>query len=63
VADGLVERINAMTKGRESREEWLARQRAECIDEEQWRQEYCCVPADEAKRLHYQAIARSDIPR
>ena len=30
------------------REEWLARQRAECIDEEQWLQEYCCVPADEA---------------
>ena len=30
------------------REEWLRRQRAECIDEEQWLQEYCCVPADEA---------------
>ena len=30
------------------REEWLARQRAECIDEEQWLQEYCCVPANEA---------------
>ena len=29
------------------RQEWLARQRAECIDEEQWLQEYCCVPADE----------------
>jgi phage FluMu gp28-like protein len=27
---------------------WLARQRAECIDEEQWLQEYCCVPADES---------------
>lgn len=27
---------------------WLAKQRAECIDEEQWQQEYCCVPADEA---------------
>jgi phage FluMu gp28-like protein len=31
-----------------AREEWLRRQRAECIDEEQWLQEYCCVPADEA---------------
>jgi phage FluMu gp28-like protein len=29
------------------REEWLKQQRAECIDEEQWLQEYCCVPADE----------------
>ena len=27
---------------------WLAQQRAECIDEEQWLQEYCCVPADES---------------
>jgi phage FluMu gp28-like protein len=31
-----------------TREEWLRRQRAECIDEEQWLQEYCCSPADEA---------------
>jgi phage FluMu gp28-like protein len=31
-----------------ARQEWLRRQRAECIDEEQWLQEYCCVPADEA---------------
>jgi len=30
-----------------SREEWMARQRAECINQEQWLQEYCCVPADE----------------
>ena len=30
------------------REEWLAQQRAECIDEEQWLQEYCCIPADES---------------
>ncbi len=29
------------------REAWLAKQRAECIDEEQWLQEYCCIPADE----------------
>jgi phage FluMu gp28-like protein len=31
-----------------AREDWLERQRAECIDEEQWLQEYCCVPANEA---------------
>ena len=31
-----------------AREQWLLRQRAECIDEEQWLQEYCCVPANEA---------------
>jgi phage FluMu gp28-like protein len=48
VEQGLVEKINAATGGNDSRETWLARQRAECIDEEQWLQEYCCVPADEA---------------
>jgi phage FluMu gp28-like protein len=31
-----------------SRADWLARLRAECIDEEQWLQEYCCTPADES---------------
>jgi len=30
------------------RGQWLAQQRAECIDEEQWLQEYCCIPADES---------------
>jgi len=63
VEQGLVERINLANARRgvsaaapgqagpepaPTREEWLARQRAECIDEEQWLQEYCCVPANEA---------------
>jgi phage FluMu gp28-like protein len=63
VAQGLVERINAAQTRRgatvgesdradaepgPTREQWLARQRAECIDEEQWLQEYCCVAANEA---------------
>lgn len=48
VADGIVEKINAATGKHETREEWLQRQRAECIDEEQWLQEYCCIPADES---------------
>lgn len=48
VEQGIVEKINAATGRNESREDWLARQRAECIDEEQWLQEYCCIPADES---------------
>lgn len=48
VDEGLVEKINAAANRNESRAEWLARQRSECIDEEQWLQEYCCVPADES---------------
>ena len=45
---GLVERINAKTGRAESREEFLQRLRAGCIDQEHWLQEYCCVPADES---------------
>jgi phage FluMu gp28-like protein len=48
VAHGLVEKINAASGRNESREEFLARLRRECIDEEQWLQEYCCIPADES---------------
>lgn len=48
VAQGLVERINQKSGRAESREEFLRRLRAECLDQEQWLQEYCCVPADEA---------------
>ena len=32
----------------ESRQAWLSKIRSECLDEEQWLQEYCCVPADES---------------
>jgi phage FluMu gp28-like protein len=49
VDDGLVEKINKATGRKDTREGWLARQRAECIDEQQWMQEYCCIPADESQ--------------
>jgi phage FluMu gp28-like protein len=48
VEDGIVEKINAVTGRNESRADWLLRQRAECLDEEQWLQEHCCIPADES---------------
>lgn len=48
VDQGLVERINAKTGREESREAFVARLRRECIDEEHWLQEYCCIPADES---------------
>jgi phage FluMu gp28-like protein len=47
IDQGLVERINAKTGRHESRAAFLERLHAECIDEEQWNQEYCCLPADE----------------
>ena len=32
----------------ESREEFVARTRAECLDEQQWLEEYCCQPCDDS---------------
>ena len=48
VEQGLVEKINAASGRDESRADFLARIERECIDHEQWLQEYCCIPADEA---------------
>jgi phage FluMu gp28-like protein len=57
VEQGLVERINQKTGRNESPADFLGRLRAECIDDEQWLQEYCCVPADEsAAFLSYDMI-------
>jgi phage FluMu gp28-like protein len=47
VSQGLVEKINAATGTHQSREAFLHRLESECIDKEQWNQEYCCLPADE----------------
>lgn len=61
VEQGIVEKINAATGGTQSREEWLAQQKAECIDEEQWLQEYCCIPADEASAfISYELITKCE---
>jgi phage FluMu gp28-like protein len=46
VDEGIVERINKKTGRNETREAFLKRLRAECVDEESWLQEYCCTPAD-----------------
>ncbi len=57
VEQGLVEKINLASGKNETREEWLARMRRECIDEEQWLQEYCCIPADESSAfISYEMI-------
>ena len=47
VEQGIVPRINEKSGRNETNEEFLARTRAECADEESWLQEYCCQPADE----------------
>jgi phage FluMu gp28-like protein len=48
VGQGLVEKINQKTGGNESRADFIARLESECIDQEQWDQEYCCIPASES---------------
>lgn len=61
VEQGIVEKINAATNKQETREEFLDRLKRECIDEEQWLQEYCCIPADDATAfISYELIARCE---
>src|SRR5882724_518173 len=57
VEQGLVEKINEKTGRDESRADFIRRLKSECIDEEQWLQEYCCIPADESSAfLSYEML-------
>src|SRR5882724_6451109 len=57
VEQGLVEKINEKTDRHESRADFIRRLKSECIDEEQWLQEYCCIPADESSAfLSYEML-------
>ena len=47
VAEGLLDRINEKSGRNETPEQFLKRTEAECIDKDQWLQEYCCVPSDD----------------
>lgn len=58
VSEGLVQRINEKSGGNQTNEQFMRRIHAECIDEEQWLQEYCCQPADESSAfITYDMIA------
>src|SRR5438552_3694579 len=48
IEEGIVERINEKSGRNETREQFYERIHAECIDEDQWNQEYRCIPADES---------------
>src|SRR5882724_4695118 len=42
---------------------WLGRVRAECLDEAQWLQEYCCTPADESSAfITFELLAACEDP-
>jgi phage FluMu gp28-like protein len=58
---GLVEKINTKSGGNETRTDFMDRTKAECIDEEQWQQEYCCIPADDSSAfITYEMISGVD---
>jgi len=60
VAMGVVGKINEKTGRSETPEEFLKRMRQMCVDEEQWTQEFCCIPADENSAfLSYELIERN----
>ncbi len=63
VDQGLVERINEKTGKSESREDYVKRIESECLDQEQWLQEYCCVPCDDSTAfLTYEMITAVEEP-
>jgi phage FluMu gp28-like protein len=47
VSQGLVDRINKIAGRNQLPSQFIQRLRSECLDEEQWQQEYCCQPSDE----------------
>jgi phage FluMu gp28-like protein len=58
VDDGIVDRIMKRRTTAEEQQAWLDDLKAECLDEDQWLQEYMCVPIDEANAfLSYEMLA------
>lgn len=56
--DGIVDRIFKRPTTPEEQQQWLDDLKAECLDEDQWLQEYMCVPIDEANAfLSYEMLA------
>ncbi|MEK7382764.1 MAG: terminase family protein, partial [Elusimicrobiota bacterium] len=48
VREGLADRIVGRELTDDERAAWTEEQRASCLDEETWQQEFCCQPIDEA---------------
>jgi len=61
-ADGLLDKIRGHATTQEEREAWLAELKADCFDESDWLQEYCCIPVDEATAfLPYDLITNCEL--
>lgn len=63
-AEGFVERVNAVSGGNATREEWLRRMRARCRTEEAWKTQYLIEPgSDGSAFLSYDLIAGCETER
>jgi len=63
IEQGIVERINERTRRNESGPDFEKRTKAECIDDEQWAQEYCCQPADESSAfITFEMLTANEAP-
>ena len=63
VRAGLVEKINQKMETKMTREEFLEQCKRECIDDEQWLQEHCCIPCDdESVFLEYDLLSKCKSP-
>lgn len=63
VAEGLVDKINAKTGARHTREGYLAQVERECATREMWLQEYCCQPQQaEGQLIPFELILAAETP-
>jgi phage FluMu gp28-like protein len=58
VREGLLDKIRGRATSDEERAEWIQELHDDCVDEDTWLQEYCCIPTDESTAfLPYDLIA------
>ncbi len=48
VRDGLLDKIQGRPTTEDERAAWIQEMHDDCVDEETWLQEYCCMPQDES---------------
>lgn len=63
VRDGLLDKIMGRETTDEERAAWIEEIHADCVDEETWLQEYCCMPQDESSAfIPYDLITPCESP-
>lgn len=63
VEEGLYDSIVGHKTTRKERDEWLAELRRNCVSDDIWLQEYCCIPVDSATAfITYELLANNSRP-